>query len=239
MEDNTPSSPEQTSSEQTTTESQAPAMVVEGSEGTETVEPKTLYANKYESVGELEKAYGEAQKFIGGKLGGFEGAPEGGYTLPEGDLSDSDQALVSFAQEWGAENQLSNTGLESLVTKYSEFQATQRDTQINQAYEQLGENADARLKDTRDFLTANLGEEATAALAANMNTAPAIQAIEKLIAMSKAPSPSAAPAAPGVDKYKVQEMRFKTNDKGERLMSIDPDYRKQVLAAESQLRSQG
>ncbi len=218
--------------QETSTETTVEATTV--SDTTGEAEATTSYLDgKYNSVGALEDGYKELQKSYSQKLGGFEGAPDEGYTLPEGELSEGDQGMVAMLQEWGGENSLSNDGLNSLVQKYAEHQETEKTSRIEAEFQKLGENADRRLANARDFLTTNLGEDATKALAANMQTAGSIEAIEKLISMTKGTKQAPAQANEGVSKEKLQTMRFAVNENGERRMSVDPAYRKHVMELEA------
>lgn len=200
---------------------------------------ETIYADKYNSVGELESAYKELQSTFGKKMGAFEGYnAEEGYSLPEGEMTAEQQSQVDFLQTWGAENQLSNTGLNSLAQAYSEHQNSQHQAKMDEAYKQLGENADRRLANVRDYLTANLGEDATKALAKNMNDAESIIALEKLISGTKGSQPAPVQQTTTLSKEKVEAMRFAVDENGDRRMSVDPAYRQQVMNAEAKLRGE-
>ena len=212
-----------------TSEPQVEATVLDGDEG---VSETTYVDGKFKSVSALEDSYKELQSTFSKKLGAFEGAPTDGYTF-EGEVGESDKATFDMLQAWGSENSLSQSGLEGLVGQYNELQSNQRAAGIDQAYKDLGENADRRLSNAKDFLVANLGEEATQSLAANMNTAASIEAVEKLIAMTKAPKAAPTQAATVVDAAKLESLRYATNDNGDRLMSVDPSYRKMVMEAEA------
>lgn len=198
------------------------------------VESPATYANgKYQSVGELESAYTELQSTFSKKMGAFSGAPEA-YEFPEGSIDPSNQPLADMLGEWGKENQMSNDGINGLIGKYSEFQATQKEAAINDEFAKLGDDAAVRIDNAKNFLEANLGNEATSALAANMNTAAAIEAIEKLITMSKTPGVAPAQGSPNLSKDAIREMRFAVDDNGRRKIE-DPAYREKVLKLESGL----
>jgi len=204
-------------------------------EDTEEVEQETIYADKFKSVSDLEKSYKELQSAFSKKLGSFEGAPEE-YELNEEfyeALPETDREIVDFVKEWGKEHQLSNKGLQDLVTSYSEKQAEIEEARIQNEFKKLGKDADIRLKNMEDFLRTNLGEAETEALAANMNDANAIQAIEKLISMTKAPKPAEHGSTREYSVDEVKAMRFATDEHGNRKMQ-DPAYRKKVLQLEAQ-----
>jgi hypothetical protein len=210
----------------------APETTVEGGD----TQTTTKYADKYDSVSELEKAYTELQSSYSTKLGGFTGAPEEGYKLPEGEISDSEKAMIDMLGEWGTAHQLNNDGFVELVSKYTELQTANKEAQIQAEFQKLGEGAETRLKNTRDWIAANLGEDAVKSLAKTMTTAESVQAMEKLIGMTKQAAPAVTQAEQFLSAEKVKEMRYAVNDNGDRLMSIDPKYRQEVLRAEAALR---
>jgi len=224
--------------EETTTEvaSEQTEMVVESGEGE--VQTTSYVDGKFTSVGDLENSYRELESSYSKKLGGFEGSPES-YDFGEAELSDGDKGMRDMLSGWGAENQLSQSGFEGLVGKYNEYQEGVRNAGIDQAMVDLGDNAEGRLTAARDFLNANLGEDATKALAANMNTAGSIEAIEKLISLTKGVTPAPNQIADGsfASKEKLEALRFALDDNGQRKMSIDPEYRKMVLKEEARARA--
>ena len=195
-----------------------------------------VYADKFKSVSELEKAYKELQSTFSRKLGAFKGAPEDGYTLPD-DIP-VDETTAEFLQEWGKENQLSQEGLETLVKNYYERQAQAQAEASKRELEALGKNAKERIQNVKDFLAANLGEEYIAAIAPAVGSAKAVEALERLISMTKAPKPAETKADTLPDPDRLKAMRFAVNEKGERLMSVDPEYRRKVLEMEAKLKGE-
>lgn len=209
----------------------APAMTTD-----ETVEVgATSYADgKYDSVGELEKGYTELQSAFSKKMGAFQGAPEA-YEFAEGSVTEENQGLADMLGEWGLENQMSNEGINALIGKYTEFSASNREAAINDEFAKLGTDGTARVNKARTFLEANLGEDATRALGASMNTAAAIEAIEKLITMSGTTPVAPSQAESFVNKAKTEELRYAVDEHGHRKMD-DPAYRAHVLKLEAALR---
>ncbi len=233
MENTETTVPSESTETSETSEQQQPDMVVEGSEE---VQPETLYADKFKSVGDLEKSYQELQSTFSKKLGAFEGAPEDGYQLSEEVvITDQEVPLVEMLQEWGQEHQLSNDGLNSLAKQYAEYQDQHRERQLTEEYKKLGGDADARVENIRSFLEANLGEETTQQLATGLTTAGSIEAVEKLISLTKQAAPAPANATTNVTKEALEAMRFAVDDNGNRKME-DPKYRAKVLALEAQLK---
>ena len=200
----------------------------------ETVESPATYADgKYNSVGELEKGYTELQSTFSKKLGAFSGSPEA-YEFADGSITEGNQGLADMLGEWGLENQMSNDGINGLIGKYNEYNQTKHDANIDAEFAKLGADADTRIGNARSYLEANLGVEATQALAGSMNSAASIEAIEKLIALNKSPQVAAVQGGDIVTTDKLHEMRFAIDEHGNRKME-DPKYRAKVLAAESGL----
>ncbi len=221
-------------STETSEATQEVAMVVD-SESQPEIQQETTYANgKFTSVGELEKSYGELQSTFSKKMGAFEGNPEA-YEFAEGTVTEDNQALADMLGGWGMENQLSNDGINSLVGKYNEFHETQRASAMDAEFAKLGDDANARIDNARSFLEANLGKDQTEALAANMNTAGAIEAVEKLISMTKQPSVAPTEVASMVGKEALNKLRFALDEFGNRKMN-DPAYRANVLKQEARLK---
>lgn len=187
----------------------------------------------FTSVDALGKSYTELQSMVSKKLGGFEGSPEN-YALPEGTESNS---YIESLQKWGADNQLSQKGFEGLLESYNSIQQAEKQAQ-EEAYkkaeseyiENLGENAQERVQNAKDWINANLPEFAESATP--MDTL----LIEKVMKLTKQSTPATQQSAQVVDAEKVKAMRFAKDENGNRLMSVDPNYRAKVLAAEEQLR---
>lgn len=217
----------------TSTENAAPAESTVVDETTGETLATTTYANgKFKSVSDLENAYGELQSSYSKKLGGFDGAPEE-YTLNEGFEAN---ATVEALQAWGAENQLSNDGLNGVLEILNTTQAKEAEEYATAQRESLGKDADARIQNAADWVRANLGEEAVAAIDSMWVGAQGIETIEKIMKMANSgATPANVNVAPALDADKVKAMRFAEDEFGNRRMSTDPSYRAKVLAAEAQL----
>jgi len=190
---------------------------------------ETTYAEgTFKSVSDLEKGYTELRSSYSKKLGGFDGAPEA-YKYNEEFVKND------FIDKWGAENQLSQTGLESLVTGYEASQNEQMEAYQAEQIKALGDTAQERMTNVNDFLNANLGE----AHGVDVQSAKGIEGIEKLIAMTKQTAPATQESRPTMDKEQVKAMRFAVDkNSGERRMSVDPEYRAKVEALELQMYNQ-
>ena len=220
---------------------EAPATESTGTEQTEvatnaeTVQPDTLYANKYKSVSELENGYTNLQT----KLGSFTGSPDE-YTPNEGMEIDDSNPLFSGLQELGREIGLNNDGFNKIIDMYNtsmEEQEVQYQETMKEEMSKLGDNASERVQNVIDWAGANLSESEVGILQNISQSADAVQLIEKFIGMSK-PQGIATDAQVQTkatyDADKLNAMRYAKDDNGNRRMSVDPEYRQRVLDLESQ-----
>lgn len=204
------------------------AVVLEDGKPTTT---EVIYAGKYKSVSELEKAYGELQSTFSKKLGAFEGAPEN-YTIPEQMIDDP---TVNFVASWGKENNLSDKGLQNLLDGYSKHQQEQIEAYQKSEIAKLGKDATDRIRNVTDWVNATAGDKADAIniLAAG---AKGIEALEALRNAAKTPAPTEASPKIIMDEEKLNHMQFEEKDAhGERRYVSDPQFRARVLAMREQL----
>lgn len=218
-------------SEETTTPSTEAVDTVEATVIDSTTTTETSYLDgKYKSVSELEKGYKELQSAFtkkaqeyNDKLGAFKGAPEK-YELPEG--LQADEAFLT----WAKEKQFSNEA----VSDFIQFQADRQEKEIT-AYKEaeikkLGDNAKTRIKNASDWAKANLGDEFAEAINSQFVGAMSIQAIEKMMTMSKNLMPAKEQAKVDYDSDKLDFMQFQEKDaNGERRYVSDPAFRAKVL----------
>lgn len=211
------------------------AMTQEGASSQETVQPETLYANKYKSVSELEKGYEHLQS----KLGSFQGAPDE-YSLNEGVESDIESPLFQKIMEVGRDMNLNNDGFNALVGAYNEVLQAENakfEEQRNAEFAKLGDNAKERVQNIKDWGNANLTEAERDLMASISTSADAVMLLEKFISMSKpqgVANEQQATARPSYDVDKLHAMRYAKDEHGNRRMSTDPEYRKKVLALEAE-----
>lgn len=191
---------------------------------------------------EQAKAYSELQK----KFGAFTGAPdEYEFSIPEGaqDYISLDQLAEdpiyndykSIAKEIG----LNNEGFNRLAELYIKGQMA--DLEAGEAVraeemKALGDNAQRRLDNISDWAKAQLDADDAQGLLDSLQSAAAVQAIEKVIAKTKnAPQLQDTPAAPSIDGSKLREMMLAKDQYGNRKMTSDPAYAKEVNRLYAQL----
>lgn len=208
-------------------EGEVPAYLVADGVPGEGEVPEWFKSDKYKTVSAQAEAYNELE----GKFGSFTGAPEEGYKIEGMDLENS--PLLKLTAEWGLEHQLSNDGLSTLIEKVNTLAAEQIEQDTVNAKEALGDNADKRLGDIAQWGKNNLNDDEYAQFQGLAQNAGQVEVIEKLIGMTKnsklVTTPAHAPNAADAED-KLQDMQLAKNDKGQRLMDIDPAYRAKVNA---------
>lgn len=223
----TPEAPAETTTETTETSS------LTEENGKPTDQTTTYLNGKYNSVSALEDGYNELQKSYSQKLGGFDGAPEEGYTLDEGVES---SPRLEALQEWGKENQLSNDALNDIIKMDAETTQKAQEAYITEQKEALGKDADTRLTNISDWARAQIGDDGMNTFNAMITSAKGVELMESLMKNSQGRTPTQAPSAKTVSKDEIKAMRFAIDkNSGERRMSVDPEYRQKVEALEAEI----
>ena len=198
--------------------------------------PEWFKADKYVSVEEQAKAYGELEK----RMGAFVGAPKDGkyepWKAPEGlDIElQGDHPLLADFDKWAATKQLNQGGRNELLTMLAQYEAAQL-PDMAAIKGRLGPNADTRITAVNQWVKANLDAPAQAQLrvAGSGNNADAVFAvIEALIGKSNQvvlPKPGAdiPPPAPPTQSVYHTEMNKRGPD-GKALYFTDPLHRARV-----------
>lgn len=191
---------------------------------------------------EQAKAYVDLQK----KFGSFQGAPEV-YELQlsealteKGFELDTDDPLYQEISETVKEMGMNNEGFNKLMNLYAASKLAEQDAYDQKAQEELSKLPDGerRIENLTSYFKANFDSGIVEALDSVPFSAPLVQVLEAAIANGR-PSPMSAndaePAAAMTDD-KLKEMQFATNEQGQRLMDIDPDYRARYREALRQAR---
>lgn len=205
-------------------------LFADGVEGTGDA-PEWFKSNKYKTVSDQAKAYTELES----KFGAFKGAPKEGKYEIEG-INFEENPLMATVAEWGLANQLSAEGLENLVVKVGELAAKQQEEDQTAAMKQLGENAQKRLADLASWGRNNLSTEEYVQFQGLAQTAGHVEVLEKLIGMTKnsklvKPDDVTTNSSTKADaEAELKAAYLATNDKGQRLMEVDPAYRKKISA---------
>ena len=189
------------------------------------------FNTKYNTMEDQAKGYNELQS----KLGGFTGNPDA-YTLNDGVTANADNPLFTGLQEIGAKYGMNNDMYNEIISMHNAndpmsevSQAQARETQIKQ----LGDNAESRIKNLQDWVGANVPAEFKENILNWTQTAQDVQALEAFIGMTKGQklaSEGAVNTTPAFSEDGLKELQFAENDRGQRLMSVDPTYANKVRA---------
>ena len=190
---------------------------------------------------EQAKAYGELQS----KFGAFTGSPdEFGINLSEdiiesGFEMDKDHPLYEQAAEMAKELNMNQEGFDKMMGIYAMSQMADVDAHneaIQEEFKSLGDNATQRVQNIDKWAQANLPNDMIEGFSEMAVSANAVKAMEQLISMTRsAPmAPDGVAAVAAVDGGKLREMQFALDSNGNRKMTTDPAYRKQVQEAYAQ-----
>lgn len=187
-------------------------------------------AEKYKTVADQAKAYIELEK----KFGGFKGAPES-YEVPQLDGVDlpADDPLVEQYTEWAKSKNMDqesyNEGLEMMASYIETSEAVDRNAEI----EKLGPQASQMLQQAGRFLENHFEGEDLQRAQDSLTTADSVWLVNKLIGATAPPKlPSEGGHNPeGLTADTLRDMAMKTNESGQLLRSVDPEYNKKVEAA--------
>lgn len=189
--------------------------------------PEWFNGSKYKTVSEQAKGYKELEK----KFGAFTGTPKDGVYSVEGyDIDTS--PLMKDVSEWAKEAGLSNDGFNKLVNKYLDHNAKQEEEFKASEIKKMGDNAQDRIKNLNGWAKNNLSEDEIPSFERMAQTAGELGLLEKiinlsknskLVDMSKVESSSISSL-----EQEIKEEYLATNEKGQRLMEIDPKYREMV-----------
>jgi hypothetical protein len=216
---------ETTETTETTSDGEVKFLFADGVGG-EGEAPEWFKGDKYKTVSDQAKAYTELES----RFGAFTGAPKDGKYEIEG-MDFEESPLLKLTAEWGAENQLSTDGLKSLIEKVNGLAQEQIEQDSIAAREALGENADKRLNDLSEWGKNNLSPEEFEQFQGLAQNAGQVEVLEKILAKtknSKLVDTSATPTTQADTEGELKKMQLATNERGQRLMEVDPAYRAKV-----------
>lgn len=169
------------------------------------------------------------------KVDGYELKAAEGIELP----FDATDPVVADILAFAKDEDLSPAFVNRLVNRFAtaQMKAAGPEAQAARMAEEmkaLGSDAPQRVKDLGDYIKTNLEPAQAEALKALVTDAASFQAVESLIASLKPPKfvdRGAAPASGGQPtKADWEKFHFATNERGDRLVAIDPEYRKRSEA---------
>lgn len=201
------------------------------------VEEQRLYANKYKTIEDLEKGYGEMQSLYNSRYKGFTGAPDNGeykLTPSEG----VDESALDYIKETPLFNKLKERALESgmnndmfngIINDYIVAQAEQVSIDIEAEKAKLGKDADARIKNLIDRLGTKFEGSVLDSIKGSLTSAEIFQAWETVLNENKNTVAPPETEVTSIDKeVELQELWAAVDSRGRRKMEYDADYRAMV-----------
>ena len=190
-----------------------------------------------ESIAEQAKGYSELSK----KFGSFTGAPdsyelsfsdelkEAGIELSEGD------PMIEAATEFAKSAGMNQDGFDQMLNLYgmqklADSNAAELDNEQFAADQMkaLGGNAESRLQNINDWANKHLDAEDIQGIQAMTTTAESVKAVERIIAMTRGASVDIddSRSNSGASGEDVAAMQFEKDDRGNRKINTDPEFRK-------------
>jgi hypothetical protein len=211
-------------------------------EGKGSTPPDWFKSQKYVTVEQQAKAYGELEK----RFGSFVGAPDGEYKVevPEKFKDavqvDSTNPVFKSLNEWGKKHQLSQEGFNDVIGMLAEYEASvaAKPRTIDDAKKEIGPNADVRLGAISAFAS-TLDAEGRKALSEALSVdnpaiAQTVTALERIIAKSRQPAMPKAGADvphPGANELaEINALQAKLGPDGKRLYVTDSKFRAELEA---------
>ena len=150
-----------------------------------TFEKPEWLKEKYNTVEDQAKAYGELEK----KFGGFTGAPDEDYelTVPEGINGefDMEDPRIGWFQEVAKNSNMSQETFTQMLHGWVQQETQGMEGAREAEIEALGTNAQNRLKDLGDWGAANLKPEEYEGFKMLASTAAGVQTLEALVAKTQ------------------------------------------------------
>lgn len=173
---------------------------------------------KYKTVAELEKAYSN----LHGRFGSFTGAPEA-YDFGES------EAPGEWVTNWAKEANLSQDGLNSLLSVYNEQQAAAQEAYFNEQREKLGADGEKIMSNLQAWGEANGVNAET--MQSMFGSAEQVMALQSLMKASggSVPASNDVAAQPAMTKDHLTELQLATDQYGNRKMEVDPEYAAMVM----------
>lgn len=208
---------------------------------------------KYTTVQAQAEAYPALEQRFSkfSNLGDYWGAPEGdeGYKtdgfLPADakvEIGEDDVFVNQFLPVLQEMN-IGQSGVDKLAQMYfglNNDAVLQAEAFKTAQMEALGDKAEQRITNVRDYLTANLDKTQAEALAEVATTAAGVEAVEKLMSMAKGASmiDDGANTPPPVTAEEIRALQFAEDEFGNRKMA-DPEYAAMVRAKMKLLHGDG
>lgn len=200
--------------------------------------PEWFNDKKYKTIEDQAKAQRELEK----RFGAFTGAPENyelklpvgedGQPLVEGEF-DTDHPILKQFMADAKEMGLSQDGFERILGMFATYEAQANSIDVAAQKEQIGKDADSRIKSLAQWGGANLSPDEYNVFKGMTATADQFKVLEKLVQKSR---PAQVPRgdtvnSDGMTPDKLREMKFAKDANGNRKTETDPDYAARVKKA--------
>jgi hypothetical protein len=194
--------------------------------------PDWFKSSKYKSVDEQAKAYNELE----GKFGSFSGAPEDYEIKVSAELAEkgieftADDPIMEEAIKIAKESGMSQEGFEKYLELQGMVELSRNDAEAGRIADEiksLGNRGEERVSNLDSWAKANMPSDLYEGFVGMAQSADAVKAMEQMIAMTRnAPVVSdATQATPGVSSEEVKAMQFAKDDRGNRRIQTDPEFK--------------
>jgi len=195
-------------------------------------QPEWFKADKYKTIDDQAKAYGDLEK----RFGSFTGAPESYEAQLSDEMTelgvsiDSDDPLMAKAVEYAKASNMSQEGFNGMVQLYAENLVSEQialDEHKSKQLESLGNNAAQRVDGINKWVDANMDAESAEGLRGVITTAEGVKAIEQLISKTKNAPVAASDTVPAVSvtQTELDAMYFAKDDNGNRKINTDASFK--------------
>ena len=194
--------------------------------------PDWFKASKYKSVDEQAKAYNELE----GKFGAFAGAPDDYEINVSAELAekgiefDADDPIMEEAIKIAKESGMSQEGFDKYLELQGMVELARGEAETGRVADEiasLGNRGEERVSNLDSWAKANMPSDLYEGFVGMAQSADAVKAMEQMIAMTRnAPVVSdATTSAPGVSSADVKAMQFEKDDRGNRRIQTDPEFK--------------
>lgn len=194
--------------------------------------PDWFKSDKYKTVSEQAKAYGELE----GKFGSFTGAPDEYVNALSEELQESgvflddDDPMLESAMAFAKEAGMNQEGFAKMVNMYGEMKLAEAQelTAFHASeIESLGPQGQQRVDNLEAWGNANMPEELMDGFRELAQSADSVKALERMVSMTRAAPISAdnAGSSPAVTESEIRAMQFETDEYGNRRIQTDPDFK--------------
>lgn len=194
--------------------------------------PEWFKGDKYKSVSEQAKAYNELE----GKFGSFTGAPDEYGVFLSDELKEqgieiaADDPIMEEAMKFAKDSSMNQEGFNNMVNLYAMTKIAENNAMEESKVEEiksLGANAQTRLDNLSKWGKANMSDDQYAGFEEMLTTASSVQAVERLISMTRAAplSPDGVQKASSVSSEELKAMQFEKDEHGNRRIQTDPDFK--------------